>query len=172
MSKTNISVNTEDFEKFAKRLEQVVDKDLQREVKLWLEGSGFQFLEEVQRMIKTMQVVDTRRLLNSFTRGGDGTIWRLSSNGLSLEVGTNVNYARYVNDGHWTDDPSRGRASRFVPGVWQGNSFRYIKGHNEGMVLKLQYIEGRPYFDNAVTVFRAIFERSMGTKLNEWVRRL
>lgn len=159
------------LDEFMRKVERA-SPELNREVQLWLEASGHQFLEEVQRMIIAMRVVDTRRLLNSFDKGSDGNIWEKSASGLTLTVGTNVKYARYVNDGHWTDDPSKGRASRFVPGVWSGNTFRYQPGAKTGMVLRLKYIEGRPYFDNAVKVFRGMFQSSFDNKLKDWVARL
>ncbi|EEM68486.1 hypothetical protein bthur0009_54820 [Bacillus thuringiensis serovar andalousiensis BGSC 4AW1] len=66
---------------------------LDQNVALWLEASGFQFLEEVQNQIISLAVVDTRRLLNSFTKSDSNNIWRSSDGGLVLEVGTNVEYA-------------------------------------------------------------------------------
>lgn len=171
VAKNNIRIEIEGMDKFLKKLERKAGDEFKREVSLWLEGSGMQFLEEVQRMIKSMQVVDTRRLLNSFDKAGQGNVWEKSFDGLSLTIGTNVEYARYVNDGHWTDDPSRGRASRFIPGTWSGGKFTYIPGARTGMVLKLQYIQGRPYFDNAVKVFGAIFARSFEQKLKNWANR-
>lgn len=168
MAKNNITVEIEGLQEFLRKVEKA-KTDIKPEVETWLDGSGMQFLEEVQRMIRAMQVVDTRRLLNSFDKGGEGNIWRKTSGGLTLEIGTNVEYARYVNDGHWTD--GKRRKSRFIPGKWSGDKFKYIPGHNEGMVLKLQYIKGRPYFDNARKVFEAIFAESFGKKLDEWVGR-
>lgn len=161
-------IDIEGLDDFMKKVEKA-SPELQKEVEHWVEGSGMQFLEEVQRMIIQMQVVDTRRLLNSFDKGKEGSVWEKSYDGLQLTVGTNVEYARYVHDGHWTD--SSGRASRFVPGVWSGNKFTYSPGADTGMVLKLQYIEGRPFFDNAVKVFSAMFGRSYENKLREWVNK-
>jgi|SRR5690625_3541384 len=163
----NIRVEIEGLDEFMKKVEKASD-GFQKEVELWLEGAGMQFLEEVQRMIKAMQVVDTRRLLNSFDKGGEDNVWEKSFNGLQLTIGTNVEYAGYVNDGHWTDDPSKGRKSRFVPGTWSGSKFIYKPNANTGMVLQLQYIQPRPYFDNAKTVFEAMFGRSFENKLKDW----
>ena len=50
----------------------------------------------------TAQGYGYRLLLNSFHKGSSGTVWELSDNGLTLEVGTNVEYASYANDAHWT----------------------------------------------------------------------
>jgi hypothetical protein len=172
MAKSGINIEVQGMNKLFKRLNKLADKELQQEVELWLEGSGMQFLEEVQLMIKSMQVVDTRRLLNSFNKGAQGGVWTKSVGGLRLTVGTNVDYARYVNDGHWTDSKSAGRPYRFVPGTWSGGKFTYIPGHSEGMILALQYIDGKPYFDNAVTAFRKIFAASFETRVRDWTKRV
>lgn len=167
MSKIHIKV--EGMDEFMKRMERA-DKGLKSEVSNWLEASGMQFLEEVQKMIISMQVIDTRRLLNSFDKGGPGNVWNKSFDGLMLTIGTNVEYAKYVNDGHWTD--SKRRPSRFVPGYWSGDKFKYVPGAKTGMVLKLQFIAARPYFDNAKKTFQAIFARSFESKLQGWVDKI
>lgn len=167
--KNSIHIKIEGMDAFMKRMEKA-SSGLKREVSDWLEASGMQFLEEVQRMIISMGVVDTRRLLNSFDKGADGNVWRKSFDGLTLTIGTNVEYARYVNDGHWTD--RKGRPSRFVPGYWSGDKFRYVPGAKTGMVLKLQFVAPRPYFDNAKKTFQAIFQRSFDSKLQKWVDKI
>lgn len=165
-----LKINTKDLDRFMSKLSKQADKDLQKEVALWLEASGFQFLEEVHRMIISMQVVDTRRLLNSFTKGGEGNIWTISSGGLSLKVGTNVDYAVYVNDGHWTNP--KGVKSRFVPGYFKNGKFEYDPKSDTGMVLKQQWIEGQPYWDNALIIFEKMFQESFKKKLVQWSKQL
>lgn len=164
-----IHIKVEGMDAFMRRMEKASDS-LKGEVSEWLEASGMQFLEEVQRMIISMQVVDTRRLLNSFDKGGSGNVWNKSFDGLSLTIGTNVEYAKYVNDGHITD--GKRRPSRFVPGYWSGDKFHYVPGARTGMVLKLQFIAARPYFDNAKLTFQAIFARSFEGKLQGWVDKI
>ena len=46
-----------------------------------------------------------------------------------------VEYASHVEDGHM-------QYKRFVPGEWQGDKFKYIKGHKKGMVLNEKFIPG------------------------------
>jgi hypothetical protein len=144
------------------------DAKLKQEVAEWLDACGFQFLEEVQNQIVSMGVVDTRRLLNSFDKGGSGNVWRTSNGGLTLEVGTNVEYAQWVNDGHWTNP--EGVAVRLVPGEWNGDKFEYKKGAETGMFLKQQWVDGRPYWDNALIIFEKMFERSFEKKMQEWAK--
>lgn len=42
--------------------------------------------------------------------------------GTDLEIGTNVEYASFINDGHWTVSDEN---VRWVPGYFQGSRFIY-----------------------------------------------
>lgn len=168
MAQIKIGVNG--LNKFMKKLNQFGDADLRAEVVTWLDACGMQFLEEVQNMIKRMEVVDTRLLINSFTKGDGNNVWTISHGGLRLDIGTNVEYARYVNDGHYTD--SSGRARRWIPGTWKGDKFEYDPSAKTGMSLKFQWVEGRPYWDNALVVFEKMFQESFKRSLVEWSKRI
>jgi hypothetical protein len=157
-----IRIDSSSLKRFLKALD---GHDLGKEVPRWLEANGFQFLEEVQREIIRLGVVDTRRLLGSFTKGGGENIWQISNGGLTLLVGTNVKYAQYVNDGHK-------QHKRWVPGYWQGDKFTYSPGSNTGMLLHEKRVEGKPYWDNGVIIFERMFEESFRRKLEEWTNRL
>ena len=98
---------------------------------------------------------------------GDGNVWEVSDGGLSLEVGTNVEYAAYVNDGHWTNP--KGVDRRFAPGTWEGDRFVYDPGAKTGMVLKQKWVEGAHYFDSAVRIFEKMFPDILEAKLQEWI---
>jgi hypothetical protein len=176
---SKITFQVDGLSEFMKAVNQMGDVSLKAEVSTWIDALGFQFLEEVQRQIISMAVVDTRRLLNSFVKGGDGNVWRKSSGGLVLEVGTNVEYAEAVNDGYDRVKPSNasgkfkdGTLYRFVPGTWSGDTFVYQKGAKTGMILKAKHVAGRPYFDNAAEIFEAMFQKSFERKLDGWLSRL
>ena len=68
-----------------------------------------------------------------------------------MEIGTRVEYARWVNDGH-SQQPGR-----FIPGVWSGDRFIYTPGADSGMVLKASFVEGSHFFDHAEAAFEAMF---------------
>jgi hypothetical protein len=59
-------------------------------------------------------------------------------------VGTNVEYAQYVNDGFQQE------AGRFVPGEWRSGTFHYIPGHDSGMVLTGQIVPGAKMFEKTM----------------------
>lgn len=144
------------------------------EFETWLEALGFQFLEEVQNEIIRQQVVDTRRLLNSFGPGSEDGVWELDRQRgvLTLEVGTNVEYAGWVNDGHWTINPESGKRTRWVPGYWRGDRFIYDPTAKTGMLLKLKWVEGKKFFDTALLIFEQIFQKSIDRKFEEWLKKI
>ena len=111
--------------------------------------------------------MDTRLLLISFNKGGDGNLWEMSEGGLTLEIGTNVKYAAYVNDGHWTNP--QGVETRFVPGVWQGDRFIYQPGAKTGMVLRQRWVEGKHYWESAVRIFEKMFPNVIEVKIQQWL---
>ena len=45
--------------------------------------------------------VDTRLLLNSFSKGEQDNVFVLNEGSMTIEVGTNVKYAEYADKGHW-----------------------------------------------------------------------
>lgn len=144
--------------------------EFKRELNTYMEALGFEFLDIVQSEIIRTDTVDTRRLLTSFNKGSSDGIWNASDGGLTLEVGTNVEYAEYVNDGHFTVDLSSGKDRRWVPGRWSGDTFQYDPTEREtGMLLKQQWVDGTNYWDNAEAIFKKVFDKSLENKVQEWI---
>lgn len=162
-----VEIDMSEFRQFFQTLDRAAKGDFRRELELWLEGVGFDFLRVVQDEIKRRKVMDTRLLLASFTKGSEGNVWELTEGGLTLEVGTSVDYAGYVEDGHWTN--SKGVERRFVPGYWQGDRFIYDPAAKGGMVLKQHWVKGAHYFDSALRAYERIFKASAEAKLQEWI---
>lgn len=137
-----------------------LESNLAKDMKIWMDALGMMFLDEVQREIIRSQTVDTRRLLNSFARGDSDNIWKVTSGGLRLEIGTNVKYATYANSGHM-------QTRRFVPGNWVGPRFEYNPGAGTGMMLSARWVEGSHYFDTANRIFKRMFDKALDKKLKE-----
>lgn len=93
-------VDIRELKRFAAKLEKAADGDLKKQFAVWLEAVGMVFLGVVQDEVIRLEVVDTRRLLNSFSRGNSDCVFKIRGDALILNVGTNVIYASYVNDGH------------------------------------------------------------------------
>lgn len=137
------------------------------ELELFVQGLGSELLRIVEDEIIRRKVMDSRLLLTSFHEGAEDGVWELKEDGLTLEVGTNVAYAAYVNDGHWTNP--QGVETRFVPGRWVGDRFIYEPGADTGMVLKQKWVEGAHYFDSAVRILERMFPTILEAKLQQWL---
>lgn len=127
----------------------------------WLDELGEMFLDEVQSEIIARNVVNTGKLFDSFEKGGADNVW--VKDGLTLEVGTDVDYASYVEYGH------RQTPGRFIPGVMSGGSFQYQPGAKTGMVLKAGFVEGKHFFDGAATSFDPKIQEFLEGKMAEWL---
>ncbi len=175
MSGKYVDIDMSEFKEFFGSLERAAKGEFRKELELFLEGVGFDFLRVVQDEIVRKKVMDTRLLLASFEKGSDGNVWELTDGGLTLEIGTNVEYAKYVNDGHWTNP--KGVSQRFVPGdVEFGEDgkiikFTYNPAAKSGMMLKQHWVEGKHYFDSALRIFNKIFKASAEVKVQEWLDR-
>lgn len=154
---------------FFDKLKKASGGQIEKEIPLWLEALGIELLRITEDEIKNLQVVDTRKLLQSFTKDDENNVWRISNGGLSIEVGTSLHYAAHVNYGHNLNP--KGVETRFVPGVWHGDHFEYIPGAKTGMVLKQQYIDPQPYWSHAMDIFKKMFPELVNAKFRQWIRR-
>lgn len=85
------------------------------------------------------------RLKGSMSVGHPDNVFEIVVGNKSyVVVGTNVDYAPYVNDGH------EQRKGRFIPGEWRSGTFHYMPGHKEGMVLTGKVIPGARMFDKSM----------------------
>ena len=158
-----------EYREFFERLERAAKGDFRQEMELYLEAVGFDFLRVVQDEIVRRKVLDSRLLLASFEKGNDANVWELTDGGLTLEVGTNLSYAGYVNDGHWTN--TKGVARRWVPGYWEGDRFIYDPAAKGGMMLKQHWVEGKHYWESALRILDRIYPELLEAKLQDWIDR-
>lgn len=162
-----IQIDFSQVSAFFSRLQAAAKGDFKKELENFLEALGVEFLRLCEDEIIRRKVVDTRLLLNSFQKGDQDNVWVWSDGKMKLEVGTNVEYAKYVNDGHWTC--SKGEIGRFVPGVWQGDKFVYSPGAKTGMYLKQQWVEGKHYWESALRLIEKKYPEYLERKLDEWI---
>lgn len=169
-----------EFREFFERMGRAARGDFRKEMEEFLEGIGFEFLRIVEdEFIKRHKNTGEGLLVASFRKGGKGNVWKLEDNGLTLEVGTNVEYASYVNYGHRTFDPEKtnhfklpnGELARFVPGHWEGNRFVFDKNADSGMVLKLHFVEGIHFWEPSIEAIKHIYQKALERKLQEWIDR-
>lgn len=169
MSGKNIRIDTSEFQSFIKRLRSAAKGDFKRELEVFIDGLGTEFLRIIQDEIIRLKVVDSRTLLSSFSKGGKDNVFEIKSGSLTLEVGTNVKYASYVNDGHWLNP--KGVSVRWVPGVWSKNRFIYDPNSSSGMLLKQKFIPGTRYFDNAVDIMERMMPTILERKTEQWLKK-
>ena len=162
-----VEFDMSEIREFFQSMERAAKGDFKKDMEEWLEAVGTDFLRVVQDEIVRRKVLDTRLLLNSFTKGDGGNVWELSDGDLTLEVGTNVEYAGYVNDGHWTNP--KGVQRRWVPGYWEGDRFIYDPSAKTGMLLKQHWVEGAHYFESALRIYEKMFQVEAEKKLQEWL---
>lgn len=164
---THVVCDFSEFKAFLEKIERAGKGEFRKEFELFLEGIGNEFLRILEDEIIRRQVTDTRLLLASFHKGDANNVWEIKEGGLALEVGTNVEYAKYVEDGHWTNP--KGADRRFVPGYWEGDRFIYDPSAKTGMVLKQHWVEGKHYFQSALRILDAIYPEMLEKKLQEWI---
>lgn len=167
MSSRYVDIDMSKFREFFGSVERAAKGGFRKEFERFLEGVGNEFLRVLQDEIVRRKVLDSRQLLASFERGNEGNVWIMEESGLVLEVGTNLEYAEYVNDGHWTN--STGIEKRWVPGYWDGDRFTYDPTATTGMLLKQHWVEGKHYFDSALRIIDRIYPELLGVKLQEWI---
>lgn len=163
-----VSIDTTELRRFIERLNQAGrGKEFEKELSRFLDAIAVEFLSYVQDFIIQAGSVDTRLLLNSFQKSGEENVFIAQEGGLQIEVGTNVEYASFVNDGHWLNP--RGVDMRWVPGEWQGERFIYQPGAKTGMLLKQKWIEGSHYFDDAIRLMERMAPQFMERKMEQWL---
>lgn len=179
-----IDIDIEGLDALIEKLEEAGGGAFTEKAHQWLEAMGLEFLDIVQDEIIRTKTVMTRRLINSFGRGDSDNVFSFRSGGLELEVGTDLEYASFPNDGHMTvteqsamkNNPrypggrnSEGKLVRWVPGVWRGDRFEYDPNVETGMLLTEKFVPGTHYWESANVIFSALFERSLDVKLQQWI---
>lgn len=157
-----INVDTSDLDSFVKLCETAGNRLLKEQLGQSLDGIGVDFLRIIEQEIIKRGAVDTRLLLHSFSVGADGNIWTLDEGNLTLEVGTNVEYAAPVNYGH-------NQSKRFVPGRWEGKRFVYDPSAKSGMMLTAKFVQGYHFWEAGLRAIEKIFPKSIEAKTNTWL---
>lgn len=166
---TQVDIDFSPFRDFFQTMNDAARGDLKEQLTVFLEGIGKEFLRILEDEIIRRNVMDTRLLLRSFQQGDENGKWEMDEDGFILEVGTSVQYASYVNDGHWTNP--KGVAARWVPGHWDGDRFIYDRESKEGMLLKQKWVPGSHYWESALRILEKLLPGMMEKKLQEWIDR-
>lgn len=133
----------EGWDEFVERFSDLVDKWEDKKAEL-LKKMGTIYRAEIMPNVP----VDTSRLVDSITVFGEGIPQDY------VEVGTNVEYALYVNDGHI-------QHRRFLPAerLSVGGKTKYLKNNQKGIMLKEKYIQGSFFMEKGMQSAKPRLER-------------
>ncbi len=172
-----VTIDISEFEEFFSKLGSA-GKDFKNDLALFLEATGEQFLTILQDEIIRKGHVDTRLLLQSFTKGDDENIFVLHKENLTLEIGTNLEYAYYVNNGHNTvtaNSPGAfyigksKKVARWVPGNWNGKDFEYDPSSNDGMILTQKFVPGTKFWESGIKILEEMLPEYMEAFMEDWI---
>lgn len=159
-----------DFQDFQKRMEKL-NRNLPQALEKIMYQLGEELLNHVINEISSQDLIDTGTLWNSFSQGDQNNIWQFDAdrNTLTLEVGSNLPYAEYLNDGYTIDK------SYFVPGYWNGvGKFIYDPDAKGGFMVRPRSFIGKKYFDIALQDFhggmQALLQKLLQAELERLVR--
>lgn len=168
---SKFEVDCSEIKEFISELSKFSGGSLKKELQLFLDGLGLEFLRIVSDEIKSRNVIDTRMLLQSFSKGDSNNCWKWTDSYQTLEVGSLLEYAASVNNGHWTC--KKGLPGRFVPGDVVLDSkgkvieFTYNPKAKTGIYLKQQWIKARPYFSYSFEVVSNTLPEMMEAKIDQ-----
>lgn len=144
MADNDLGFSIDGWEEFVERFADLVDKWAEKKAKL-LERMGNVYHAEIIPNVP----VDTSRLVDSIFVFGEGIPQDY------VEVGTNVEYALYVNDGHI-------QHKRFLPAekLSVGGKAKYLKDSNQkGIMLSEKYVQGAFFMEKGFNSAKPRLER-------------
>ena len=139
----DIGLTIEGWDEFVENFSKLVDKwDAKK--KVLLERMGNIYHEEIIPHVP----VDTSRLVDSIFVFGEGIPQDY------VEVGTNVEYGLFVNDGHV-------QHKRFLPAerLSVGGKAKYLKNGGKGIMLSERYVSGKFFMEKGFTSAKPRIER-------------
>lgn len=147
----------EGWDEFVENFSKVVDKWEEKKAVL-LKKIGTIYLSEVKPNVP----VDTSRLVDSISIFGEGIPQDY------IEVGTNVEYALYVNDGHV-------QHKRFLPAssLTVGGKKKYLKNENQkGIMLSERYVNGAFFMEKGMQTAKPRLERLINSFMVQTAREI
>lgn len=159
MASGDLGFSIEGWEEFVERFASLVD-NWGAKKKILLERMGNIYHSEVIPNVP----VDTSRLVDNIFVFGEALGGDLS--GGVIEVGTNVEYALYVNDGHV-------QHKRFLPAerLSVGGKAKYLKNTNQkGIMLQERYVAGAFFMEKGFESAKPRIERLIESFMQQIAR--
>ena len=151
----DFGLTIEGWEEFVENFGKLADKWEEKKAVL-LQRMGNIYHEEIIPHVP----VDTSRLVDSIFVFGDGIPQGY------VEVGTNVHYALYVNDGHV-------QHRRFLPAdrLSVGGKTKYLKnGNSKGIMLSERYVAGKFFMEKGFNSAKPRLERLIDSFMEQIAR--
>ncbi|MDH6351924.1 HK97 gp10 family phage protein [Brevibacillus sp. 1238] len=157
-------VNKKELERLYKRVKKRSQREAQFSMDRVARASALQVLRGAQDRVPVRDGI----LRASLTIGHASNVFDLVLSGLRAEVtiGTNLSYARYVEEGFTQ------RKGQFVPGYWDREKFIYVPDHPGGMVLKGKRIPGVHFLARSEAEVESIMDELVKEELDDLARRL
>jgi hypothetical protein len=174
-------VNKRDLERLYRHLKENSADEVKEAVSRLARKAGYGVLRGAQDRVPVRDGV----LRRSLSVGRPDNVFEFSMKGshADITVGTNVEYARYVEEGFTQ------RKGQFVPGYWKGGEFRYDpnaykkflqerkKGNHPnltdyGIILTGQRIPGVRYLARSLAEIEAVLDDLAYEELEDLARRL
>ena len=155
MADSDLGFSIEGWDEFVERFADLVDKWSDKK-KILLERMGNIYHAEIIPNVP----VDTSRLVDSLFVFGEGIPQDY------VEVGTNVEYALSVNDGHV-------QHRRFLPAdkLTVGGRTKYLKNSNQkGIMLSERYVNGAFFMEKGMQSAKPRFERLVESFMRQIAR--
>lgn len=144
-----------EWEEFVENFSRFVDKWEEKKAVLLKRMANI-----YQSEVKPLVPEDTSRLVDSISVFGEGIPQDY------IEVGTNVEYALYVNDGHV-------QHKRFLPAerLSVGGRAKYLKNKDQkGIMLSERYVQGKFFFEKGYNASKPRWERAVNSFMEQCAR--
>ncbi len=150
----DLGFSIDGWEEFVKNFASLVDKWDAKKAEL-LKRMGNIYHEEVIPNVP----VDTSRLVDNIFVFTDGIPDDY------VEVGTNVKYALYVNDGHV-------QHKRFLPAekLSVGGKSKYLKGGGKGIMLSEKYVKGAFFMEKGMNTAKPRLNKLINSFMEQIAR--
>lgn len=155
MADSDMGFSIEGWDEFVENFAELVDKWAEKK-RILLERMGNIYHAEVIPHVP----VDTSRLVDNIFVFGEGIPQDY------VEVGTNVEYALYVNDGHV-------QHKRFLPAekLSVGGKSKYLKNRNQkGIMLQERYVAGAFFMEKGFESAKPRLERLINSFMQQIAR--
>jgi len=161
------------MEQFERKLRLLSEREMAKIERRIMQRLGTAFLKAVRDQLRKMGFVDTKKTIQSFTRGKHGNVWKYDRDrdAITLEVGSWYFIARFLEEGYSIKE------GHFVPGRFENGKFVYdpaakFTKHGVGIWMKPRTFIGRNYIDITLQGFQGGMSALIDQQLQKELKRV